>query len=346
MAQVTYLGQVKMYSGDGVFRYTLPAYSMSLNLKNYSSSDINIVFEGIFEANSKSMSELQSIYSLPNISDPQNVTKDNCVHTGRNPAVALYQYRSSSLTTAYSYPQGVVIKDGVFEYEYALWGAMANTDHPALLYNEYYGGWTLCLLYIDTTGKTTGTVGQIYAKTNGGNWVGHSGNYVTQIDFEGADPIPVQINPALLVQSFFVGQAVRRMRGQAAWEVLWEGDMTFTEVQASGKYSASVWSDAEPPAQMFYSGETMRLTVDGETKEYTAKADPYDCAYVGNRWLSLDPIEGEGDTGDDLCVTADTYLISYGFKYTCFARNPGTYHIKIARRKESSPAPVYDQEGA
>lgn len=165
----------------------------------------------------------------------------------------------------------------------------------------------------------------------------------------GPDPVPVspvQINPALLVQSFFTGQAVRRMRGQAAWEVLWEGDMTFTEVQASGKYSASVWSDAEPPAQMFYSGETMRLTVDGETKEYTAKSDPYDCAYVGNRWLSLDPIEGEGDTGDDFCVTADTYLISYGFKYTCFARNPGTYHIKITRRKESSPAPVYDQEGA
>lgn len=213
MAKVTYLGQAKMYSGDGVCRYTLPAYSMNLNLDEYyaSGTNLNIYFEGIFESNSKSMAELQRIYELPSISNTTDVTSSNSVTTGHNPAVALYQSHDVLATYALTYPDGVNLKDGVFNYSYDFKSNLENSDHPALLYNEYYGGWSLCMLYLDVNGTVTGVKGQIYATTKAANWVGRK-DLVTQIDFD--NDSPVQINPALLVQSFFTGQAVRRSRGK------------------------------------------------------------------------------------------------------------------------------------
>lgn len=138
-----------------------------------------------------------------------------------------------------------------------------------------------------------------------------------------------------LILGWLTGRMVAGQRGNAVrWETLWEGEMTFEPAvhTGTGKYSASIWCDHEPPTQMFYEGETIRFTVDGASKVYTAKKDKYDNAYFGNRYLSFDSIEGEGDTGDDFSVTMATYgLIEGTFKYLCFSRQPGTYLIKIER---------------
>jgi hypothetical protein len=213
MAKVTYLGQAKMYSGDGVCRYTLPAYSMNLDLYEYygNNANLNISFEGIFESNSKSMAELQAIYELPSISTDAEVTSSNSVTTGHNPAVALYQHYYSPIygSTANRYPAGVNLKDGVFNYPYDFNSNLENSDHPALLYNEYYGGWSLCALYLDVEGTVTGTKGQVFATTKAANWFGRR-DLVTQVDFY--NDSPVQIDPALLVQGFLTGQAIRRSR--------------------------------------------------------------------------------------------------------------------------------------
>lgn len=124
--------------------------------------------------------------------------------------------------------------------------------------------------------------------------------------------------------------------GQEKAEVLWEGDMTF-EPKYIEKNVCNIWSDHEPPAKLFYPGETIRFTVDGASKVYTAKQDTYGNAYFGNRHLSMSWIEGEGDTGDDFSITMDTYgLVEGTWKYLCFARYPGTYHIKLERLSEQT----------
>ena len=121
-------------------------------------------------------------------------------------------------------------------------------------------------------------------------------------------------------------------REPVAWETLYENDVTFTEtaVGVPPRYRAHIWSDEEPPAVMFYEGETIRFTADGVAKTYTVKLDKSGKAYFGNRYLSFDEIEGEGDTGDDFSITL--LVEYYGFEYLCFARNPGAYKIKIERR--------------
>ena len=114
-------------------------------------------------------------------------------------------------------------------------------------------------------------------------------------------------------------------------EVLWEGTMIFepTAVGTPPKYVEHIWSDHEPPAQMFHEGERILFTVNGAAKIYTVRRDDLGSVYFGNRYLSFDQIEGEGDTGDDFSVTI--WLEDPGFQYVCFARTPGTYQVRIER---------------
>ena len=152
---------------------------------------------------------------------------------------------------------------------------------------------------------------------NGSAWAENSGGAVTEY---GVDRF-IWCNHPVMIRV-----------DEQEWETLWEGEMTFEPTVAGTppKYVEHIWNDHEPPAQMFYPGEIIRFTVDGASKVYTAKKDKYDNAYFGNRYLSFDEIEGEGDTGDDFSVTLT--VRTYGFEYRCFARNPGTYRVKLERK--------------
>lgn len=127
-------------------------------------------------------------------------------------------------------------------------------------------------------------------------------------------------------------------------EVLWEGSMTFEEVGTSGKYIEHIWSDHKPPAKKFYAGEKIRLTVDGVSKVYTAaeNADWAKMAWIGNYYVSNSAPSGTVDTGDDfhILMWVDTTLDYW--EYMCFARNPGTYQVKLERITEQVDAVTLD----
>ena len=116
-------------------------------------------------------------------------------------------------------------------------------------------------------------------------------------------------------------------------ETLYENTVTFTETAygVPKRYSANIWNTDSPAARMFYTTDTIRLTVDGMSKIYSVKQDSYGYVYFGNRYLSYDHIEGEGDTGDDFCVTIwpDADGSEIYFQYKCFSREPGAYRLKI-----------------
>ena len=151
------------------------------------------------------------------------------------------------------------------------------------------------------------------------------------------DPLPQPVEPKvgqfLRVASVDAAGRVTALdtAGTDAGEILWDGTMIF-EPTAAGtppKYVEHIWSDHEPPARMFHEGERILFTVNGAARIYTVSRDDLGSVYFGNRYLSFDQIEGEGDTGDDFSVTI--WLEAHGFQYVCFARHPGTYQVRIER---------------
>lgn len=95
-----------------------------------------------------------------------------------------------------------------------------------------------------------------------------------------------------------------------------------------------VWTIILRPegAKYFLSpGDVVRLTVDGVSHEYTVKADYTDIddpTYIaGNAWLA-EPKASTNPPADD---GGDFAIVDYGIWVFFFARNPGTYNIRIEK---------------
>lgn len=132
-------------------------------------------------------------------------------------------------------------------------------------------------------------------------------------------------NPAALMQSFFVGQAVRRMRGLEKWETLWEGEATTEAVTSNAIYTQV--GDISTEAY-FRPGDTIALTVDGVRKTFVAEKDPTYGALVGNKYLYD---RDSADTGYDYYV--NSYQVVF-WQMTFGSRSVGTYSVKIERMQK------------
>lgn len=141
-----------------------------------------------------------------------------------------------------------------------------------------------------------------------------------------------------IILGWLAGRLTAGQRGESApWEVLFEQELTYTAgpVGNPPRYDPEESFWFEGTNRMFSQGDTIRLTVDGVSRVYTVKTDKYGDAYFGNRYLSFDEIDGEGDTGDDFCFTLCEEELSGGpmFQLVTFSREPGTYQVKIEREK-------------
>ena len=79
---------------------------------------------------------------------------------------------------------------------------------------------------------------------------------------------------------------------------------------------------------LFNQGETIRLTVNGVSKIFTAEIFTTG-AYVGNAWLMTDSDLVSTDNGYDFAVSATAIVTLFSGSF--YSREAGTYNIKIER---------------
>lgn len=117
------------------------------------------------------------------------------------------------------------------------------------------------------------------------------------------------------------------LRAREEWETLFEGDVTFTAYPASDPYSA--WNNTAVGKNVLSGvadGESVRLTIDGQSKVY-----PVNSQYAGNQYLS----NGVSDVDDGFglyvaCGGRESSAILPPYTYL-YAYNIGTYTVKIER---------------
>ena len=141
-----------------------------------------------------------------------------------------------------------------------------------------------------------------------------------------SDPIPVY-DPTALLQGYLVGCRIRAMRGKKQqWEVLFEGDVTTKEDVETGVIASENLSEYDMDDLPFDSGDTVRITVDGETTEHTASA-LFTTVYAGNPALILPGFAA--DDSYNFAVGLESTVVAQWYFYS---RTPGTYSVKIEKK--------------
>ena len=204
--------------------------------------------------------------------------------------------------------------------EWTAWGVMAEAGEMAL-----------------TPGSTTAdTYMRLYTNHDildgtGAVWLAEGTVTPTEEDKEAEIQIRKKSQLAGIIAAWCapVRQFPKPTAEPVAWETLWEGELNFEQVDSARVLAKfTIDGDAYTARPMLFSGgDTLRITIDGKQETYTATSVTETFAKAGNEYL-----DGGGgvDTGENFFMGYFDEF-SFGTAY-CYAREPGTYKIKIERR--------------
>ena len=131
--------------------------------------------------------------------------------------------------------------------------------------------------------------------------------------------------------------AAQRKKQTEVWETVFDGQVVAQEQDNGMGYGVIPASDPPVTSPGFVGGDTVRCTVNGVSKVFTAQQDSLG-GWFGNEYLVSD----EKDTGYDYHIADMTYFTGLVRTFTFYSRIPGDYNVKLEVIRADLPRYSYN----